>query len=207
MHRYSLVSDGNIFVLPTRWLYGTFRFCGAWRVDAPLSSEPLLPSIIASAYLSSAFYSASMPPKTTKQPQKAFGSVDPAIALPRTLPVKRSHQATKKKVPKELRKNNKGWTEGSREEMLQRRLPGYLNTLEQSKQLARRELADIENEYWYIYQYPLPAWEEPTVLRTDYKSRMIVQPPATFSEEECEAWEAARRKVCLVSRSWYCYFF
>lgn len=141
--------------------------------------------------------SSSPAPSQTQTRNKAFTGVKPSVALKSTLP-KRSRTSKKKVVPPEEKKNNKGWAKGMREEFLCRRLHGLLAARENGTMAAAAELKDIENEFWFHFQYPLADFTDPASMKP-YTAGTILHPPEHYSEEEKEKWEIQRKEKIKVS--------
>jgi hypothetical protein len=96
---------------------------------------------------------------------------------------KRSRKRTWKRKSKELRKSNKMWAEGAREDLLRPHIEAYADALERGWRSERDYLQKVCNEFHSRISWRLADHEEPELPLPEYNP---LAPPVAemLSDEE-----------------------
>lgn len=103
-----------------------------------------------------------------------------------------------KRKAKELRRNNKLWVEGAREDLLRPHIPAYADALSRGWRAERDYMQKVCNEYHARISWHLKDHEEPKLPLPSYDP---LAPPVkeTLSDEEREERHARHQELETVS--------
>lgn len=88
-----------------------------------------------------------------------------------------------RKIPKAERKNNKGWAEGKREDLLRLMVPSFIQARKMGWQAEAQKLLEIQNCYHNHFPYPMQDTDEPVDMVFNMQQTMSTVPPSLSPEE------------------------
>lgn len=143
---------------------------------------------------------------TASHKKPASSSVGRAVfrAIPVASVVANSKKVSKKKtVPKDQRKNRKGWMDGLRAELVCPLIPAYVDALEISKAAGTLKMKEIQHLFHSHFPWPMEDWEEPPRPLNKYDPLAPLPSPPNLTEERMVIWSKhmnSINKVCSDSR-------
>lgn len=140
---------------------------------------------------------------TSKNPAGRTPSAGPPTNVFQAIPSNAviAVKSSKRGVPKIERKNQKGWMQGLREEVICPLIPGYVDALEISKAAGALKMKEIQHMFHTYFPWPLEDWEEPPRPLNRYDPLAPLPPPFPLTEERSILWANHMNRTNKVSHS------
>lgn len=119
--------------------------------------------------------------------------------------IAKKKQVSKKIVPKNERRNHKGWMDGLRAELVSPLIPAYMDALEISRQAGALKMKEIQHLFHWHFPWPIQDWEEPPRPFNRYDPLAPLPAPPDLTEERSVLWAAHMNDINKVRHlcSWF----